>query len=73
MYKLNVKAMQQVANSKDGKRNRLPQTAFEDSSANGRIAVLHPTKGWRSRNMAIVLRHGEVIRALDERRQKKSA
>ncbi len=74
MDTLNTKKFQNTPRNANGiapmgaKRVRLPQTAFEDDSVPGRSRSLHPTKGWRSRNLEVVRRHGEVVRRLDENR-----
>ena len=71
MYTINTKKFQNTPRGENGKavegtkRLRLPDTAFEDTSIVGRTRVLHPTKGWRSRNACIVGTHGTIIQNLD--------
>lgn len=79
MYKLNVNKMQQLPRGEDGrvaagsKRLRLPSSAFEVEPFRDRGALLRPTKGWLSRNLARMARHGEVVQRLDELKQQAKA
>jgi hypothetical protein len=43
----------------------------EECYESPRSTTLHPTKGFRSRNLDRIARHGEVIRRLDEMRQRR--
>lgn len=76
MYSINLKKFQNTPRGPSGKavegekRIRLPQIAFEDDSVAGRSRSLHPTKGWRSRNLEVIRRNGEVIQELDILRQR---
>jgi hypothetical protein len=71
MYTLNINKMQQLPRGKDGrvaaaaKRQRLPQSAFEVNPFQGRGAWLRPTKGWISRNIVRMQKHGEQVQRLD--------
>jgi hypothetical protein len=72
MYSINMQKFQNTPRNDKGisgvgdKRIRLPQSAFEDDSTPGYSRVLHPTKGWRSRNLDVIARHGQVLRQFDE-------
>jgi hypothetical protein len=71
MYAINTKKFQNMEDrGPDGripvgaKRRRLPQSCFENGSVEGRSGSLHPTKGWRSRNLEWQARHGETEQTL---------
>lgn len=71
MDSFNIKKFQNTPRAKDGRaavganRARLPSSAFEVAPFRGRGAFLHPTKGWRQRNLVRMARHGEIVQHLD--------
>lgn len=81
MYTIRVKRMQQTPRGVDGRANpgakrlRASQAAFEDDSIPGRSATLHPTKGWRTRNLERLKNYGNMTMLLDflsHQREKKN-
>ncbi len=76
MYKLNVKKMQNTPSNEKGlpvqgeKRLRLSPSAFNVEPFHDRGAHLHPTKGWRSKNLLIQEKHGALIREVGEKRER---
>lgn len=64
MYIVNLKKK-----TRADRDNPVISSTFKSKSGQFYSRVLHPTKGWRQRNLAVIFRHGNLIRRIDEQKQ----